>query len=162
MIVGQIFAESVAPEAIRSSMQALIFAATTGVGLFFGTQFAGIVMDKNSVDGKFQWSKVWLVPCVITLVGVLVLAALFQNPTAQPKPAANPDAPVSRATPPERNPHVSERKSPRSRHWSYPLTRSVCRKRLVFWCFRHQQPTPTAPTQTRGQETPARAPSPYG
>jgi nucleoside transporter len=95
MIVGQIFAESVAPEAIRSSMQALIFAATTGVGLFFGTQFAGIVMDKNSVDGKFQWSKVWLVPCVITLVGVLVLAALFQNPTAQPKPAANPDAPVS-------------------------------------------------------------------
>ena len=95
MIVGQIFAESVAPEAIRSSMQALIFAATTGVGLFFGTQFAGIVMDKNSVDGKFQWSKVWIVPCVITLVGVLVLAALFQNPPAEQKPAPNPDAPVS-------------------------------------------------------------------
>ena len=48
-------------------MQALIFAATTGVGLFLGTQFAGIVMDKFSVDGKFQWSKIWIVPCVITL-----------------------------------------------------------------------------------------------
>jgi nucleoside transporter len=95
MIVGQIFAESVAPEAIRSSMQALIFAATTGVGLFIGTQFAGIVMDKNSVEGKFQWSKIWIVPCVITLVGVLVLAALFQNPAAEQKSPPNPDAPVS-------------------------------------------------------------------
>ena len=48
------FSESVAPEAIRSSMQALIFAATTGIGLFIGTQFAGIVMDKYSVAGKFR------------------------------------------------------------------------------------------------------------
>ncbi|MHB0960948.1 MAG: MFS transporter [Pirellulaceae bacterium] len=95
MIVGQIFAESMAPEHIRSSMQALIFAATTGVGLFFGTQFAGIVMDKNSVDGKFQWSKIWIVPCVITLIGALVLAALFQKPAAAEAPAADPSAPVS-------------------------------------------------------------------
>ena len=64
-------------------MQALIFAATTGLGLFMGTQFAGIVMDKNSVEGKFQWSKIWSVPCVITLLGVLVLAAVFQNPAAE-------------------------------------------------------------------------------
>jgi MFS family permease len=82
VIVGQIFAESVAGEEIRSSMQALIFVATTGIGLFCGTQFAGIVMDKNSVEGKFQWPKVWVVPCVITLLGVLLLSALFQNPAA--------------------------------------------------------------------------------
>lgn len=87
MIVGQIFAESVAPEAIRSSMQALIFVATTGIGLLIGTQFAGIVMDKYSVGGKFQWSKVWVVPCIITLVGVLVLAAAFKNPAAEAAPA---------------------------------------------------------------------------
>ncbi len=95
IIAGQMCANFYAKPEIVGSMQALIFAATMGVGLFFGTQFAGIVMDKNSVDGKFQWSKVWIVPCVITLVGVLVLAALFQNPTAEPKPASNPDAPVS-------------------------------------------------------------------
>jgi MFS family permease len=82
MIVGQIFAESVAPEAIRSSMQALIFAATTGIGLFIGTHFAGIVMDRSSVEGRFQWSKVWIVPCVITAIGLLVLLTLFRNPPA--------------------------------------------------------------------------------
>ena len=77
-------------------MQALIFAATMGLGLFLGTQFAGMVMDKNSVAGKFQWSKVWIVPCIITLIGVLVLAALFQDPASeQKKSQPNPDAPVS-------------------------------------------------------------------
>ncbi len=64
------------------SMQALIFAATTGVGMFIGTQFAGIVMDKNSVEGKFLWRKIWAVPCLITVVGVLTLAVIFTDPAA--------------------------------------------------------------------------------
>jgi nucleoside transporter len=79
MIVGQVYGESVAPEAIRSSVQALIFAATVGVGLFFGTQLAGIVMDTFSSDGKFQWQKVWMVPAAVMLVGLVALATVFQG-----------------------------------------------------------------------------------
>ena len=45
IIVGQIFAGAVGADA-PSSMQALIFAATVGVGMFLGTQLAGVVMDK--------------------------------------------------------------------------------------------------------------------
>jgi nucleoside transporter len=96
MIVGQIFAESIAPEAIRSSIQALIFAATVGVGLFLGTQLAGIVMDFFSVDGKFQWSKVWLVPCIIMLLGVLALVVVFRDPPKEQDPQAPPTATASR------------------------------------------------------------------
>jgi MFS family permease len=84
--VGQIFAENAGkifladstPEQIRNSMQALIFAATMGVGLFLGTQFAGIVMDKFKKDNKFEWSKVFAVPAVITLVSILALIFLFK------------------------------------------------------------------------------------
>ena len=79
MIVGQIFAESVAPEEIRSSMQALVFAATVGVGLFVGTQAAGFVMDLNSTEGKFNWRKIWMVPGVVMLAGAIALAVLFQG-----------------------------------------------------------------------------------
>ena len=61
-------------------MQALIFAATVGVGLFLGTQLAGIVMDRFSVEGKFQWQKIWLVPGLIMLAGVLALALVFNPP----------------------------------------------------------------------------------
>jgi len=77
MIVGQIFAGKVGPH-IPASMQALIFAATTGVGLFLGTQLAGIVMDRFSVEGQFQWRKIWTVPLLIMAVGTLVLATVFQ------------------------------------------------------------------------------------
>ncbi|MGA2254119.1 MAG: MFS transporter [Thermoguttaceae bacterium] len=79
IIVTQIYAESVAPRELLSSMQGLIFAATTGVGLFLGTQLAGFVMDRYSVNGKFQWPKIWAFPLVITLVGTLVLAMAFQG-----------------------------------------------------------------------------------
>jgi len=77
IIVGQIFAESVAGPEIRSSMQALIFAATVGVGLFLGTQAAGIVMDQFYVDGRFQWRKIWVVPCLTMAAGVAALIVLF-------------------------------------------------------------------------------------
>ena len=79
MIVGQVFANRVAPEAIRSSMQALIFAATVGVGLFLGSHLAGIVMDRFCVEGKFQWTKIWMVPLGIMLAGTLVLATAFRG-----------------------------------------------------------------------------------
>lgn len=77
MIVGQIFAGKVGPH-IPASMQALIFAATTGVGLFLGTHLAGIVMDRYSVEGQFQWRKIWTVPLLIMAAGMLVLATVFQ------------------------------------------------------------------------------------
>lgn len=78
IIAGQMFAAKVDP---RASMQGLIFVATTGIGLFLGTQLAGITMDKYSVNGQFQWRKIWVVPLVITLVGTLVLATIFQAET---------------------------------------------------------------------------------
>lgn len=72
VIVGQIFANGLASDEIRGSMQSLLFAATTGVGLFAGTQFAGAIMDKFRKDDAFQWRSIFCVPCAIALAGVLV------------------------------------------------------------------------------------------
>ena len=93
VIGGVIFTDSVARPEIRSSMQALLSAATMGVGLFFGTQFAGIVMDRFSVDGKFQWRGVWMVPAAIMLAGVLALVLVFTD-----APPAENDSPEKPAT----------------------------------------------------------------
>ena len=75
-----IFAGKVGPH-IPASMQALIFAATTGVGLFFGTQLAGIVMDRFSVEGQFQWRKIWAVPMLI-----MAAATWCWRPCSRPVP----------------------------------------------------------------------------
>jgi MFS family permease len=77
IIAGQMLANTLASAEMRSSMQALIFAATTGVGLFLGTQLAGSVMDRFKKTEGFQWSKIFIVPCVITLVSTLVFWLLF-------------------------------------------------------------------------------------
>ena len=86
MIGGQLFAGTVGADC-PSSMQGLIFAATTGVGLFFGTQLAGIVMDHYRVQGNFQWPKIWTVPLVVVLAGVIVLATAFKGKVPDAKSA---------------------------------------------------------------------------
>ena len=83
MIVGQMFANALAPPEISGSVQALLFAATVGIGLFLGTQLAGVVMDRFNVDGKFQWRKIWLVPGLIMLAGILALILLLKEPAGQ-------------------------------------------------------------------------------
>ncbi|HPA20191.1 MAG TPA: MFS transporter [Verrucomicrobiae bacterium] len=77
MIAGQIYVNSVAQPDIRGSAQGLIILVTTGIGLFLGTQLAGFVMDRSSVDGKFNWARVYMVPFLCTLAGVLALATAF-------------------------------------------------------------------------------------
>lgn len=93
IIVGQIYANAIAPDGIKGSIQALTMAATTGLGLFLGTQLAGIAMDHYSVDGKFIWRKLWMIPGGIVLVGIIALAILFNNPPkaedATEKPAVS-------------------------------------------------------------------------
>ena len=81
VIVGQNFTDTVASRSsteIRSSMQSLLFAATTGVGLFLGTQFAGFIMDKFRKDAKFQWRSIFMVSCAIALASVLVFVIFFK------------------------------------------------------------------------------------
>jgi NHS family nucleoside permease-like MFS transporter len=77
MIAGQMYANDVAPQGVGGSAQSLIFWATNAVGLFLGTQLAGVVMDRFSAEGKFNWSKVFLVPLLCTAVGVLALLTAF-------------------------------------------------------------------------------------
>ena len=76
-LVGWMFVNDVAPKAISSSAQSLIYWATNALGVFLGTQLAGFTMDKFSAGGKFQWSKVFAVPLLITLVGAACCSRPF-------------------------------------------------------------------------------------
>lgn len=77
MIAGQMYVNTVAKPEIVGSAQALIILVTTGIGLFLGTQAAGIVMDRSSANGKFNWSKVFLVPLLCNAAGVVALVLAF-------------------------------------------------------------------------------------
>jgi MFS family permease len=76
IIAGQTYAGAVAPEGTAGSMQALIFTAQSGLGLFLGTQLAGVVMDMCRSGEKFRWRLIWLVPGLI-MAGCVAALVLF-------------------------------------------------------------------------------------
>ena len=86
IIAGQMFTKDSANPDIVASAQALIILVTTGIGLFLGTQLAGFVMGRYSVDGKFQWEKIYMVPLLCMAAGTLALVLGVSDP----KPAAAP------------------------------------------------------------------------
>ena len=79
IIAGQMYAGAVAPEGTGGSMQAMIFTAQSGLGLFLGTQLAGVVMDMCRSGEKFRWRLVWLVPGLIMAGCVAALVVLFEG-----------------------------------------------------------------------------------
>ncbi|KPK50838.1 MAG: hypothetical protein AMK72_01225 [Planctomycetes bacterium SM23_25] len=77
--VGFVYVNQAAPKDIVGSAQALYTVVLFGFGLFLGTQFTGVVMDRLQVNGRFRWRPIFLVPCLLTLACVVVLAALFRG-----------------------------------------------------------------------------------
>jgi MFS family permease len=78
--VGFVYVNDVAPQDIRGSAQGLYTVVLFGFGFFLGTQLTGIVMDKlKTPQGSFRWRQLFLAPCVMTLICLIVLAALFRG-----------------------------------------------------------------------------------
>jgi len=65
---------------IRASAQSLYTVVTQGFGLFLGTQFTGIVMDRlRGADGKFRWRPIFLVPCALLALCTLAFIVMFKG-----------------------------------------------------------------------------------
>jgi nucleoside transporter len=85
-VTGQIYTDNKAGDRIKSSAQGLITLATYGIGMGIGSKLSGIVADLYTVDGKVDWTSVWLVPAGIATV-VLVLFMLMFNDRKKTVPA---------------------------------------------------------------------------
>lgn len=73
-----IYVNRVAPSDIRASAQSL-YIMVYGLGLFCGTQFAGVVMDGLRREGRFRWRPIFATPCVLLLACTLVCLLIFKG-----------------------------------------------------------------------------------
>ncbi len=90
-VVAFIYTDMVAPEDIRSSAQALINVAVLGVGSLIGVYFAGWLKDFFIQEGVTNYTMVFLVPTVITILLGIYFAFAFREEQAGKAPAeANP------------------------------------------------------------------------
>jgi len=78
-----IYVDVVAPRDIRHSAQSLITLVTYGIGNAVGSPFAGWIRDYFTKNGVTNWTAVFLVPCVLTILCAFIFLILFR-----PKPAA--------------------------------------------------------------------------
>lgn len=74
-----IYVDSVAPRDIRHSAQSLITLVTYGVGNYLGSLFAGWVHDFFTREGTTDWTSIFLVPCVITVICAVVFLLFFKE-----------------------------------------------------------------------------------
>lgn len=96
-VVCYIYVNSVASPDIRASAQALITFVTLGVGMAIGSVFSGWIKDLFTTGAGdaavTDYTKVFLVPCVLTVICALVFFFGFRDrradaPAAAPSEAA--------------------------------------------------------------------------
>ena len=80
-VVSQIYVDMVAPKDIRASAQSLLTLVTLGIGNWLGTQFTGWIMKIFNPTADVQaWTKVFLVPCALTVACALAFLLFFKDP----------------------------------------------------------------------------------
>jgi MFS transporter, NHS family, xanthosine permease len=77
-ISGSLFVDREAEGTIRASAQGLFMIMTNGLGAFFGSMAAGLVVDHYTVDGVKDWQSIWLTFAGYALVLGLVFPFLFK------------------------------------------------------------------------------------
>lgn len=79
-VSGQIYTDSKAGKAYKSSAQGLITLATYGIGMLIGFWTAGKITDAYLLsDGVHEWQMIWLYPAAFAVVVLILFAALFKN-----------------------------------------------------------------------------------
>ncbi len=88
-VAAFIYVDKVAPPDVRASAQSMIAIVALGFGRGLGSLFAGAVRDfyTSAVAGT-NWTGVFLVPCVLTLVCVAAFLIFFRG-----KPEPRPETP---------------------------------------------------------------------
>jgi nucleoside transporter len=94
-VAAFIYVDSVAPADIRASAQSLIAIVALGFGRFLGSLFAGWIKDVFTTEVGTNWTNVFLVPCVLTVLCALAFLLFFREKGAGAGAGAVPsEAPV--------------------------------------------------------------------
>jgi len=77
-VVAFIYIDSVAPKDIKASAQGLLTLVIYGFGMWLGSYFAGYIQKRfTGEDGTINWTGVFLVPSVLTILCAIVLFLTF-------------------------------------------------------------------------------------
>lgn len=73
-----IYVDMVAPRDIRHSAQSLIILVTYGIGNYLGSLFSGWIHDYFTVEEVTNWTYVFLIPCILTILCAFAFLFFFK------------------------------------------------------------------------------------
>jgi nucleoside transporter len=79
LAAGFIYTDEKAPPAIRGSAQALFSFLVYGVGMWIGNEVSGRVVDHYTQGGVSDWSKIWMVPAIGSVVCLVLFLVLWRD-----------------------------------------------------------------------------------
>jgi MFS family permease len=86
-VAAFIYVDIAAPDDIRHSAQSLITFVTYGIGLYLGSLFAGWIQNYFTADSVTNWTGVFLVPCLLTILCAFAFILFFKDERAKTKSA---------------------------------------------------------------------------
>jgi len=84
-VAAFIYVDIAAPDDIRHSAQSLITFVTYGLGMYIGSLFAGWIQNYFTSEGVINWTGVFLVPCLLTVLCAFAFLLFFKDERAKTK-----------------------------------------------------------------------------
>ena len=78
-VAAFIYVDNFAPPDIRASAQSLIAIVALGFGRFLGSLFAGWIKNVFTVGTETNWTGVFLVPCILTVLCAVAFLLFFRE-----------------------------------------------------------------------------------
>src|SRR5450755_2245785 len=88
-VTGYMYTEKKAGPAIKNAAQGLFTFATYGVGMFIGTWFSGIIVDRYVIPSGHNWRGIWFWPAGIALSVLIYFILFFKEKKSAPNLTAS-------------------------------------------------------------------------
>ena len=85
-VAGQVYTDKAVPQEYKAQAQGLLSFVTWGVGIFVGNLIWSRLTDNYRIDNHADWSLLFAIASIATVVMILLFALLFKNPTSENKP----------------------------------------------------------------------------
>jgi nucleoside transporter len=76
---GQVYTDKVVPNELRAQAQGFLFFLIWGVGYLVGTLLNGFMLDYFQTDNKINWTVLFGVSALFTLLVIVLFAVLFKS-----------------------------------------------------------------------------------
>jgi nucleoside transporter len=89
-VAGQIYANRMAPESLKNSVQGIMTLGTYGVGMFIGSLVSGqIVSHYTATGGVKNWETIWIIPALMAAIVLVLFIFTFREDAPAPAETGN-------------------------------------------------------------------------